>query len=404
MPIVNGEIVVAGIYGISIDDVAAALPSSSRNMGSLCTSPLVKVKSLHKPIRLDRWHGSGPYGEPTQEQRRSVNFGHTYNKGKNPFEVLRLWADQAAFFPYNPPTAKYRIQDFNGYELQPNNWFFLTTKNGAVSQTTAKVLWALNYEDLFERIQQLYDVVGRSDAYNFGFLMYQGASLGAALSWYQVTDIRSATQVLSMMLEDEKIPMQIAGKVAAGSWTVIPAFYTANDLGGASSVSTLRDEEYSGDWLLFPFCDAAALTVTGGGGPEPTDVELLSKIDYEVRAFTDLVDAVNLVYEIRRLDLVCTNNNDRAFNLYITSATIGRITGSGLLAQALSVPMQAGEEVSVTLSQAAEGEQGFRFVLESYEGDILPLQLLVRRFGTTSGDIAANPDYDISQKYPFIEK
>lgn len=413
MPIVNGRVTVTNDYGISIDDVGRAIGSSSRDLGTLCRSNLINEKALNKPIDLPSWHLSGPYGSPTDAERLSVNFGHTYRtENRNePYQLITAYLQgMATWFPYNKPSNRFRLMDFFGYELAPSNWFSLETKNSAVSTTDSVVLWRLNYEFLFTHIAELAAMSNPIGTLNFGFMMWQG-STPISMHWYQVTNAAN-NQTLPDMLQDDKIPMYIAGKVTDGTWHIVPAFYSGNQLAGdirptAGSFNAMSDKDgsYPGQFYLFPYCNVATLAVTsGGGGPEPSDVELLSKIDYEVRAYTDLVDAVNLVYEIRRLDLVCTNNNDRAFNLYITSATIGRITGSGLLAQALSVPMQAGEEVSVTLSQAAEGEQGFRFVLESYEGDILPLQLLVRRFGTTSGDIAANPDYDISQKYPFIEK
>lgn len=333
---------------VGIHDAAEAVGLSypPGDLGDCCLNgPSFNKKALYIPFE-----DPGHVFVMTDDIRKANNWGHTYYTYSDIPTAIQAWSNEFTFFPWLEPQTRYRALDFVGYRSDAGDWFSLTPASSPVSSSTSKVLWSLNWEDLFATY--VTKISGGSTPsvsnLNFGFLMTTVApssQFAGAVHFYQVTNIQETMGTLADITADEdgnRIPMN-PGTVGEGNWYVIPCF---TDYVGYSkaSMNLNCDRDMTGSTLyLFPFCGVGRLSITASGGGAAA--ELLAKFTVDVDLLTiETVSAAELIYRIKELTYSISSTSSATVNVGVSLSITEAISGGNITSGSVSVP---GNDVAI---------------------------------------------------------
>lgn len=169
-----------GTTGITTAAVGNALGSSSRDIGTLCTSPNINVWSVWKPI-------SSTATTLTYDILKNANFGINIISATTPSALLTNVTNNSNIgYTYNKPTKYYRLGDFRNYDHSAALPIYSTfedgdtIKIGGVSSTYTQGVEGIEQVTPDDLTTSTYLTKGHlypSDALNKGVLITDGTNI-----------------------------------------------------------------------------------------------------------------------------------------------------------------------------------------------------------------------------------
>lgn len=342
--------------GLSLAEIKTALGETSLNLDTLSLSSEINPKARCKPIR-------GISTEIiTDADRLEQNYGHSYPTSfTDVHDMLSLWADMDAFFPYLKPLSHYRQLDFDGYRHNQGNWFEATPNRESVLRNSSFKIH-VNYEELRQYIKAIASIsevtwynrtfgfwvtdvppsqIGTGTTHILGFYLAAGGNVGTIITDFDDGNIPVATTDSTLAPSGSDVPRYFIP--AFTNWTsalyLTPTFIPTSAMGDA----------FSGRfWYLFPFCTITPITIVGTGGDDPildaVSVEELTSSDYII----DSIDPRNLQYAFRYLRIIWKNSGATPATI-VFSATIAACVSGTTITSGGSVSIPANGQATTVL-------------------------------------------------------
>ena len=343
-------------------------------------SSTLNPKSKHKPMEYpyDDTENIGGilYSRTTRlsdNQKRRVNYGHTFNVYSSGLAAIRAVAG-GTNFPYSRPSSWGRIADLWGYNHNATDWHEVTTSITSIGQGSNASVEVSNLEGIFA----LGALSGLNvNNVNFGFLMWNSAFSTSQPQVYflSLTNMGAPNneQTLGTLLAGGKLSFSTSN-IPLGTWRMYPCVTTASFT--KDSFNYIRTEEANGSWYPFPYSNTHIITVVSSGSGEENVIDSISVYDYGYEM--QMIDAANLSFSISNLILAVYNEGSTGYTVSvqarIDNAIYNRQTFSG------SVYVGAGQEAYISLIGAKSEEDYYRFSVAD-----TPPRLWVRYYLTKDG-------------------
>ena len=273
----------------------------------LVCSANINIKSKDKPVEYNyddvKVIQGVVFSKKTQlhdDQRKKVNYGHTFYSYDNALSAIRAVAANENF-PYNRPSTWKRPADLWGYVADAGNWFTLATGVSSLSQGGSTRVTISGLSEVFTLGKLIEDGVTIYTA-NLGLLMWNGnfSAEQPQIYFYSLNNIGELVDTI------DGLTISATGDLGQGTWRMYPVLTTANYTKG--SFTYISEENANGMWYPLPFCNTKVLEIVGAGQGDDDLTGYISAVGAE--SDIELMDASSLTYSMGTLSVGFANSSD----------------------------------------------------------------------------------------------